>query len=259
VGDVEIDTEHPLAKYINNYLLFQDGQLIDLAGSVAFGEITDIDSVRKKATGNEIHLEGNGSSNAQPIVVSNSKDLSNGSVYMSGSFDNVVGAGVFFSLRTSDSTPNTLLFRSTDSAVNLRLAGSTVSLTSSKAIFNTTISTNKLITWGGGVRRTLYVDGVQEGTDATAFTWSNRSDDEFILYGDGQAGGNVTDSWQSSAIVFSKELTAGEAKSLQDNPYQILKPKTQPVYWTAGAAPVGTGPKGPFTHPLYGPFRGPIS
>lgn len=25
------------------------------------------------------------------------------------------------------------------------------------------------------------------------------------------------------------------------------------------AAPGGTNPKGPFTHPFYGPFRGPIS
>ena len=72
----------------------------------------------------------------------------------------------------------------------------------------------------------------------------------------------TSDNWEGDivmAVRHGRALQDSEVYALQRDPYQLLKPATPEFYFTPFPAGALTNPKGPFTHPLFGPFSGPIS
>ena len=83
-----------------------------------------------------------------------------------------------------------------------------------------------------GVPTDFYVDGVFKGSYAGAFT--GISDLRSVVFGRGRGYTSVANIYES-ALVYNRELTEAEHKSLAADPYQIFKPAVEQVYFTAAA------------------------
>jgi hypothetical protein len=79
----------------------------------------------------------------------------------------------------------------------------------------------------------LYVDNTRQGTRTTTQATAAQNTDPFSVgsrLGSFGFGGRL-----SYVVVWNRELSVGEALEITRNPYQILKPKQAPVYFTADA------------------------
>ena len=108
---------------------------------------------------------------------------------------------------------------------------------------------------GGAVQGNIYIDGVLEnsgvGISLSDFGANN------IQIG---AGLNATLDFTGEVAycyVYDRVLSASESQALYINPDLPLQ--RQPLWLGKAPAVAGTTPKGPLTHPLYGPFAGPIA
>ena len=134
------------------------------------------------------------------------------------------GLGTIFSLRVTGSSTNTLCWRSSDSAINLRINGSTVTLTSSQQLYSAGIN-DIVIQWNAASNtRELWVNGVLEDSDATSFTWSDETNKKIGLFRDGSGAGYVY-GWHRLVEIRSRMLAASEVTVLNQAPYQFLRPK----------------------------------
>jgi len=97
-----------------------------------------------------------------------------------------------------------------------------------------------------GVGLTLYIDGVNVGFTANTNTDSNTSSGYHLLvgrYNDGADGTNpvagdlIFEGEMSDMVLGHHSLNDVEARSLYNNFYQILQPRTQLIDLTAAAAP----------------------
>lgn len=73
--------------------------------------------------------------------------------------------------------------------------------------------------------------------------------------GSGSGPALALDGVMEHASIYSRDLSTSEIAQLYRNPN--LPIQREPVFGFVAA--VGTTPKGPLTHPLYGPFAGPIA
>ncbi len=119
------------------------------------------------------------------------------------------------------------------------------------------------------VGETYQVVGVYDGTDTKIYINGKWEDDAPIplapdggltpmYFGQGFDVNRFLDGGISHVIIYNRALAASEIQALSINP--DLPIKQDPVWLGAViSAPAGTTPKGPLTHPLYGPFAGPIA
>ena len=240
VGPVEIDYNNPLARNLDALLLFDGYEVTNLVAPNRFkfgSSHKGIDDLKGGAKGLEAHLELL-TTTGEVYRIPAARSFNQGTVIFSGCFDTFAGAGGFFSLRTGDTTPNTIFFRLDNNSIRVRINGSTIVLDSPVDVFSSTTSVVKTITWNEDTNtRALYIDGAFADSDGTAFTWADQVPNEYSLYGDNSAGGNVSDSWQRYAMTFDRELTEGEVASLYRDPYQLLRPAAQSAYITSDAPP----------------------
>ena len=160
-------------------------------------------------------------------------NLSAGSFRVKGSLT-AYSLGSVFSLRVVDSSTNTLCWRNSDYALNLRINGSTVVLTSSQQIYGAG-EVDILIQWDDANNtRELFVNGILEDSDSTSFVWADEANNLIRLCGDGSGAGFLVGDHLLLEVRESL-LTEGNVTELYRNPYQILKPAIGTVYFTADA------------------------
>ncbi len=114
-----------------------------------------------------------------------------------------------------------------------------------------------VVTYDGTSQR-VYIDGVRKNTQGGTI---DTSGEPIIIGADPDAtNGGSLGNWFGGIIeyvsVYNRALSATEIAELYKNPDLPMQ-----QYHVLGKAPavVGTTPKGPLTHPLYGPFAGPIA
>jgi len=240
VGPVEIDYTNPLSRSLDAFMLFDGYEATNLVAPNRFkfgSSYKGIDDLKGGAKGLEAHITALTTTGEVYRIVP-MRSFNQGTAIFSGCFENYTGAAGFFSLRTVDTAPNTIFFRLDNNSIRVRINGSTIVLDSPVDVFGSTTSVVKTITWNEDTNtRSLYIDGAFADSDGTAFSWVDQVPNEYSLYGDNSAGGNVANSWQRYAMTFDRELTEGEVASLYRDPYQLLRPLAQSVYITSDAPP----------------------
>ncbi len=117
----------------------------------------------------------------------------------------------------------------------------------------------------GGIGTRIWLDGVElTGLIQSRDNWNvfDLFNLDFGMYigGNNNAGALIRpfDGTISDTKFYNRVLLDGEILNLCRDPYILFR---QDPAWMgqAAAAPAGTTPKGPLTHPLYGPFAGPIA
>ena len=230
VGPVQIDWTHPLTDGLGvaSYVLEHNKRIRDNilgAGDYGYGSGYESAVTTFRYSGNGLQAYYDNSLPSSRGYYPRYKNLSSGSIRLSVSNVVAVGLGALWSFRTAISTAtNTLVWRNTDSAVNFRINGSTVVLTSSRQIYSGG-DLDIIFQWDDSANiRQLFVNGVLEDDDSTAFTWADSSTNQFQLFADG-SGAGTTEAWLNfwevrEGVVLSK----GEVMSLHRDPYQFLIP-----------------------------------
>jgi len=123
-------------------------------------------------------------------------------------------------------------------------------------------------TWLAGEYPEIYINGVLDtasDTGASPQTDPLQAGDTNLVFGGRPANTNdpvtnvVFDYNGSISYVkyYNRVLSATEILQLYRNPYILFDRSHLPLWQSGGVAPT-TNPKGPFTHPLWGPFSGPL-
>lgn len=214
-GNVQIDWENPITDGLTNMLLMDSYNIVDLAKD----RITEVLISGLKGS------DAITSSDASPPV-SQFPLREQGTVIFDGNMENYTVAGVFLSLRGGlPVNIPTILYRSSDTAINFRINDNTVALNSPVAVFGSPETVTKAFTWDDSTNtREMYINGDFADSSSTAFTWVSQSTDEVILYDDRSGGGNVGGSLQKYLMNFSRVLSPTEISSLKSDPYQFLIP-----------------------------------
>ena len=102
----------------------------------------------------------------------------------------------------------------------------------------------------------LYVDAVLQETIGDSDVATVNAGTAYIGVDPRDAAGGELNGTIEYVLFYNRALSASEILQLYRNPN--LPTEQYPAWWGKAAA-VGTTPKGPLTHPLYGPFAGPIA
>ncbi len=111
---------------------------------------------------------------------------------------------------------------------------------------------------GAALLSTIYQDGVFKNSGADTLT-AAVTDDLLIGKAVWAAGSEVHhfNGIIYDVKIYNRALSAGEILRLYRDPYILFR--QDPAWMGQAAVVVGANPKGPLTHPLYGPFAGPIA
>lgn len=246
-GDVELDLTNPLTKGLLNFELFNGhgkGSLNLVNNSIFDDGTNNINNVGfTRSTGVHGRKIISDRSQNQELMLHPDRAVPSGSettiltgvVYNAGNVDQtLVHIGTTIAVNN-----NVLMWADTDGG-QLRPAFNCLG-----SVFgaSASIPTNQFTVWGlnftalSSAPVIFYVDGVQKGSgtagqaDAIPVSpWryandvnSNRGvDGDLFFY-----------------AVWGRGLTAAEHKSFSDDPYQILKPKNPPMYFTTAAVVAG--------------------
>ena len=125
---------------------------------------------------------------------------------------------------------------------------------------DTTIDTNvwfqAAMTWDG-TTLIVYKDGVADGSVGTSVNSGDIEAGTRDLRIGSNFGTQFLDGTVSTVSMHDRALSASEILQLYRKPY-ILFDRSHLPLWQSGGAPPATNPKGPLTHPLWGPFAGPL-
>jgi len=102
----------------------------------------------------------------------------------------------------------------------------------------------------------VYIDGVADGApvDVSGQAMSTSVD---IRIGRSTIGANEWNGLMEIVYIYNRILSASEVHQLHRDLYILFR--QDPVWMGQAPVVVGANPKGPLTHPLYGPFAGPIA
>ena len=117
---------------------------------------------------------------------------------------------------------------------------------------------------GARVRHFYFSDAGASGTKTTATSWTITPSGSNVAFLGAPDGMSTTSSGLGRdgidkirfAYCFFEELPDFQIKEIAHDPFGPFR-RTERVKWLSIAAAAG-GPKGPFGHPLHGPFAGPI-
>ena len=230
VGDVEIDWNNPLSKGLVSGIYPFGGKAVNLARSNT--GLNEESGVTNVIFGGQEVLLFDGTANAR---ITQTQTFSDMSAYCDVYYNTLKDHAMF------DVNNQDLTFWADNFSGELRTtmyAGSTmVGATGS-------LNIGEWNNWGGFADKSgnfgaTYVNGIQNATGSIGTgNWENSSLQSF--------GGTLTSTAKASNayykyfLLWDRKLTAVEFKSISDNPYQILKPKSEPVYFTADAGGGGT-------------------
>ena len=108
-----------------------------------------------------------------------------------------------------------------------------------------------------GTTGRIFVDGSQDGSDFVTDA-GNVDTGQNTLIGDWGGGAAFRVSGLiRDVLIYRRELLSFEIQQLKRDPYILFR--QDPAWMGQVAVVVGANPKGPLTHPLYGPFAGPIA
>lgn len=230
VGDVEIDWSNPLSNGLLYFFVWQDDKPYDLVTKRFVGLTTA--SIDRKFNSDNAYIDHSGraqastdyspfsdiGSNAFSLLVKfRQPETSNQGLICSrvGNGDNQI------ELRTNSPTSGDIEFILRDGVSNESLIATSVV----NGDWQTVIGTNK------DGAQAIYVDGVSSASESgSAITFGGSP---IFVFG-GLPNTTVIEylSDRSIDVAWKRALSNADALSLSKNPYQILKPKTPPVYFT---------------------------
>ena len=238
LGSVEIDWDNPITKNLLYYFVWQDGQPYDLVSQRVIPLTTEGTSLKHDKDG--AYAKNTGRSQADSSYSPLSSIGTGGVSILSRFRQPTTDRETVFCSRVGNNVDQ-VEFRSNSDANGASEAGGLMfkaSETSDGTVYAASAITGEfqnVIGIRSLTAQTLYSNGLLLASDTT------NTDDlsgaaDFVF---GGLPGITTIEFNGDRGVdagWSRSLTDAESKTLTNSPYQILKPKTPAVYYTAGAS-----------------------
>lgn len=228
IGPVEIDWVNPLARGLVFAVFLENGNTQPILGGI---KNAALDLGGAGIHGWDQTVGATTSTLQYPIP--KGLDYSCGTIAMS--FERVEAPQEFAKLFITVGSEFQLYRVSSDSTVELQIGGTTGSATFTDPVFEVGVEKAITVTWDDVANFRQYIVNGAKGTHGGSFTGGAESNATYHLgnreNGERYAGGIIRYN-----LIWDRVLTDPEMADISANPYQVLKPVTDPYYFTAAAA-----------------------